>query len=191
MGCGASTSAPPKYAVPAETAVRALKRVPAAELKQSYASSIKQAKKGEKQWDAFISHEASAKELVGKIRDDLATKKYRSPMQRKELTAQLQGVKDSSRVVILLTPAFFDNPTCCAEFCEAVYAGVEVLPVCVEGSTWSGMPFPALTDVPEVVTTEVGDLYPRDAAAAVFAHTIAVSLRPASSSRAACTIGSL
>ena len=46
--------------------------------------------------------------------------------------------------------------------CEAVHAGVEVLPVCVEGSSWAGMPFPALSDVPETATTVDGGVV-RDA----------------------------
>ena len=45
--------------------------------------------------------------------------------------------------------------------------------VCVDGSSWGGEPFPALSDVPETT----GDARPRDAASVLFGITIAIEHR--------------
>jgi hypothetical protein len=181
MGCGASAAAP-KYEVadgaPVKAPSNATGRIEAAALKAAYTSAVK-TDKADRQWDTFLSYEETGEALAGKVRDYLQGDHYRVPIKRAELDAQLQGVLDSRKVVIFLTPAYFDSAECCAEFCEAVRKGVEVMPVCVEGSSWAGMPFPALTDVPEAVETANGTVWPRDAAGAVFGHTIAIDHKAA------------
>ena len=178
MGCGASSLPASKYAdarpeppqneAPADTSpIMATTKVEAAKLKADYAAAVKAPPKGSRQWDAFISFDASsAKDLGDKIRTTLLGASYKVPTARRgDVTAQLQGVRDAARVILLLTPSYFDNPTCCAEFCEAVHRGIAIVPVCVEGSTWQGMPFPQLSDVPEsVLLAELGqEVYPRAA----------------------------
>ena len=131
----------------------------------------------EKEYDAYLSFEATAASLAAEVRSSLEG--YQLPVPASGLKEKLATLRASRRVVIFLTPTYFSDAGCCAEFCEAVAAGIEVLPVCVEGSTWSGMPFPALTDVPEKVETPVGTKAPRDAAGAVFGHTIAIEHKSA------------
>ena len=131
----------------------------------------------EKEYDAYLSFEATAASLAAEVRSSLEG--YQLPAPASGLKEKLATLRASRRVVIFLTPKYFSDAGCCAEFCEAVAAGIEVLPVCVEGSTWSGMPFPALTDVPEKMETPVGTKAPRDAAGAVFGHTIAIEHKAA------------
>ena len=131
----------------------------------------------EKEYDAYLSFEATAASLAAEVRSSLEG--YQLPAPTSGLKEKLATLRASRRVVIFLTPKYFSDAGCCAEFCEAVAAGIEVLPVCVEGSTWSGMPFPALTDVPEKMETPVGTKAPRDAAGAVFGHTIAIEHKAA------------
>ena len=87
----------------------------------------------------------------------------------------LKSIQNASKLIIFLSPPFFENKDCCAEFCEAVKAGVEVVMVCVDGSEWAGMPFPSISDVPETI----GSVHPRDAASVLFGHTIAIEHRTA------------
>ena len=172
MGCGASTAAPDKYAegtLPASPGGR--------DLKKQYTDKIKSAESlsaDAKPWDTFLSYEDSAAVLADATREKLGALQYKVPTKRNDLEAQKEGVRTSRRVVVFFSPAFFNTPSCCAEFCEAVEAGVEVLPVAVEGASWGGNPFPQLTDVPESMDTSAGVIKPREAAAAVFGHTIAL-----------------
>ena len=161
----------------------------------------------EKEYDAYLSFEATAANLAAEVRSLMGG--YQLPeLNNSGLEEKLASLRASRRVVMFLTPNYFSDVGCCAEvlmpqrartadlhapdgllltrvepclkqFCEAVTAGIDVLPVCVEGSTWSGMPFPQLTDVPETVETPLGTKAPRDAASAVFGHTIAIEHKSA------------
>ena len=175
MGCGASTPAPTeRYAVVEQEPSHA------ATLKKRYSEKIMSTSSAdEKQWDVFLSYDPSADELATTVRDRLTKLSYKVPTRRPEVDAQKLGVRASRKMVVFFSPLYFESATCCAEFCEAVEAGVEVLPVCVEGATWHGQPFPQLTDVPEAVDTSEGSVRPRDAATAVFGHTIALDHKAA------------
>ena len=142
-----------------------------------YADALKAGSSQQKEYDCYLSCEATAASLAAEVRSSLEG--YQLPAPTGGLKEKLSALRASGKVVIFLTPAYFSDAGCCAEFCEAVAAGIEVLPVCVEGSTWSGMPFPQLTDVPETVETPVGTKAPRDAAGAVFGHTIAIEHKSA------------
>ena len=166
-GC-ASTASPPgaKYAESPP--------IKGDDLIKSYTERIKESDLREAQWDTFVSAAPAETALAKTVRDHLRAAGYKIPNPRKEPGAQKQGICDSRRVVSFISQTYFDSPACCAEFCEAVGNGVEVILVSVEGSSWHGMPFPALTDVPETAQTDEGLVKPRDAAAAVFGHTIAL-----------------
>ena len=173
MGCSGSKPqvAPNQGIVPDDPATPAsLQRKQS--VKKEYAEALQKASNASKQYDAFLSFESTAAQLAAEVRSSLDG--YGIPEGKRSLKENLEELRASRRVVILLTPQYFGSETCCAEFCEAVAEGIEVLPVCVEGSTWAGMPFPALTDVPEKVQTAAGQKLPRDAAGAVFGHTIAI-----------------
>ena len=142
-----------------------------------YADALKAGSSQQKEYDCYLSCETTAASLAAEVRSSLEG--YQLPAPTGGLKEKLSALRASGKVVIFLTPAYFSDAGCCAEFCEAVAAGIEVLPVCVEGSTWSGMPFPQLTDVPETVETPVGTKAPRDAAGAVFGHTIAIEHKSA------------
>ena len=166
-GC-ASTASPPgaKYAESPP--------IKGDDLIKSYTERINESDLREAQWDTFVSAAPAETALAKTVRDHLRAAGYKIPNPRKEPGAQKQGICDSRRVVSFISQTYFDSPACCAEFCEAVGNGVEVILVSVEGSSWHGMPFPALTDVPETAQTDEGLVKPRDAAAAVFGHTIAL-----------------
>ena len=167
MGCGASSPPGAKYAESPP--------IKGDDLIKSYTERIRESDLRKAQWDTFVSAAPAETALAKRVRDHLRAAGYKIPNPRKEPDAQKQGIRDSRRVVSFISQTYFDSPACCAEFCEAVINGVEVLPVSVEGSSWRGMPFPALTDVPETAQTDEGRLVkPRDAAAAVFGHTIAL-----------------
>lgn len=131
-------------------------------------------------WDVYLSFDDSAAELAGSVRESLGSTHRVGPQPDSTLTTKLENVRSAYKLVVFLTPSYFDSAVCCAEFCEAVEHSIEVVPVCVEGSSWAGMPFPALSDVPETAHLEGGaTVHPRDAASAVFGTHIAISHKAA------------
>ena len=169
MGCGSSVPAGAKYAAsdaPPET------KDPAVDVsggdinpKSAYIAACKARAAKKQDYDVTLSFEGSfARELYEDVTSELA----------KDYKVAPRGVKSlhkSSRLIVFLSPPYFDSKECCAEFCEAIKAGVEVVLVCVEGSMWkdasgNDMPFPAISDVPAGA--------PRDAASILFGLTIAI-----------------
>lgn len=168
MGCGASTNASAKYeAAPRDEA------------------PLRAEKGGELQGDAKTAYQSRmAARVASKIDTDLVMSfdPAYSPALYELVTTALskdykvgpRGVKavaKARRMVIFLSPTYFGSKDNCAEFCEAVKAGVEVVLVCVEGSVWkdasgNDMPFPSLEDVPAGPA--------RDAASVLFGLTIAI-----------------
>ncbi len=128
----------------------------------------------ERTYDVFLSFEsASCSDLFDRLRQELS--EYQMAFTTEP--ADLDAVRESRHVVVLMTPQYFEQPTCCAELCAAVKAGIECLLVTVEGATWGGKPFPSLDDIPETVRTPQSMVRPRDAAKAVFQHKLALEYR--------------
>ena len=131
--------------------------------RKDYLSRCKARADGANEFDVVLSYaEAHQPELYKIIAAELG----------KDYKVGGRGVKaidSAARLVCFLSPPYFSNEACRAEFCEAVKAGVEVVLVCVDGSEWQGQPFPALTDVPAGET--------REAASVLFGITIAIEHR--------------
>ena len=168
MGCGAS--AHDKY-TPADGAPLGqehAEKAPSGDSKVGYADAVKARSAKKQPYDVSLSYDASySPELYKMVAAELG-KDYK-------VGSGLKSIKSSRRLIIFLSPPYFTNKTCCAEFCEAVSAGVEVVLICVDGSTWAGNPFPSLDDVPAEMRTDKGGVVrPRDAASILLGRTIAI-----------------
>ena len=168
MGCGASSTAGAKYAAATEEAPLRADKGDTDSAKTAYQNAAKARAAKKLDVDVVMSYEPSySPELYELVTAALG----------KDYKVGARGVKSISkarRLVIYLSPSYFDSKDCCAEFCEAVKTGIEVVLVCVEGSVWkdasgNDMPFPSITDVPAGPT--------RDAASVLFGLTIAIDHR--------------
>ena len=132
-----------------------------------------------KAFDVFLSHKRSeSQDLAARLYDRLSSDGYRVFIDREnlsELGSLCRHVRESRRLVVLLTPQIFKSYWCMAELCECVASSVEVLPIVVDGSSWEARGFPdPEQDVPKEMMLEGVSIHPRDAARVAFTHRIAL-----------------
>ena len=115
MGCGASTSNPQlKYASKdAAPIAQAGVRDPAqSEAKKQYLEAVK--RRGSQKYDAVLSFETSYSPNLYEV---VSTELKKSYIVGDRM---LSSISEASRLIIFLSPSYFSDAMCCAEFCEAV-----------------------------------------------------------------------
>ena len=125
MGCGASTPSSTKYvaADDARPENKDMREPVQSTAKKDYLDAIKVRQSVVHKYDVVLSFEPSYSPNLYDVVSTELGKKY--VLGDRSLAA----IAESSRLVIFLSPPYFSNAACCAEFCEAVKAGVEVAPV--------------------------------------------------------------
>ena len=129
--------------------------------------------------DAFLSHHSEAQDTAARVNDWLGESGYRAFLDHNSLDAASPSavasheaaVRAAATFVCLLSPSFFESAECCFELSVACAAGVPILFIVVDGSTWEGKSFPAAADVPEEQTLGGRCIRVRDAAVPAFASS--------------------